>query len=162
MDVDSQIEPMECDEIQADETFENRDLAFITHWRLATEHFEMSFYGRNMSEINKIEVPCAHFFLTNTTNTPPRQHRLGKTFSAKNLSGSDSDTTYPVFFSWFGPSAQNAAHPRALHSCTVDRGIKHFPITNFHPYHAVPAICPTPQLQRSARFLAGTSFQTVG
>jgi hypothetical protein len=42
MDVDSEIEPMECDEIQADETFENRDLAFITHWRLATEHFEMS------------------------------------------------------------------------------------------------------------------------
>jgi hypothetical protein len=32
MDVDSQIEPMECDEIQADETFENRDLACITHF----------------------------------------------------------------------------------------------------------------------------------
>jgi hypothetical protein len=35
-DVDSEIKPMECDEIQADETFENRDLAFITHWHLAT------------------------------------------------------------------------------------------------------------------------------
>jgi hypothetical protein len=45
-----------------------------------------------------MQVPCAHFFLTNPTNTPPRQHRLGKTFSAKNLSGSDSDTTYPDFF----------------------------------------------------------------
>jgi hypothetical protein len=45
-----------------------------------------------------MQVPCAHFFLTNPTNTPPRQHRLGKTFSAKNFSGSDSDTTYPVFF----------------------------------------------------------------
>jgi hypothetical protein len=45
-----------------------------------------------------MQVPCAHFFLTNPTNTPPRQHRLGKTFSAKNLSGSDSDTTYPIFF----------------------------------------------------------------
>jgi hypothetical protein len=44
-----------------------------------------------------MQVPCAHFFLTNPTNTPPRQHRLGKTFSAKNLSGSDSDTNYPVF-----------------------------------------------------------------
>jgi hypothetical protein len=42
MDVDSEIEPMECDEIQADETFENRNLTFITHWRLATEHFEKS------------------------------------------------------------------------------------------------------------------------
>jgi hypothetical protein len=31
MDVDSEIEPMECNKIQADETFENRDLAFITH-----------------------------------------------------------------------------------------------------------------------------------
>jgi hypothetical protein len=41
VDVDSEI-LMECDEIQADETFENRDLAFITHWRLATEHFEKS------------------------------------------------------------------------------------------------------------------------
>jgi hypothetical protein len=45
-----------------------------------------------------MQVPCAHFFLTNPTNTPPRQHRLGKTFSSKNLSGSDSDTTYPDFF----------------------------------------------------------------
>jgi hypothetical protein len=45
-----------------------------------------------------MQVPGAHFFLTNPTNTPPRQHRLGKTFSAKNLSGSDSDTTYPIFF----------------------------------------------------------------
>jgi hypothetical protein len=43
MDVDSEIELMECDKIPADETFENRDLAFITHWRLATEHFEKSF-----------------------------------------------------------------------------------------------------------------------
>jgi hypothetical protein len=40
MDVDIEKEPMECDEIQADETFKNRDLAFITHWGLATEHFE--------------------------------------------------------------------------------------------------------------------------
>jgi hypothetical protein len=40
-----------------------------------------------------MQVPCAHFFLTNPTNNPPRQHRLGKTFSAKNLRGSDSDTT---------------------------------------------------------------------
>jgi hypothetical protein len=51
-----------------------------------------------------MQFPCAHFFLTNPTNTPPGQHRLGKTFSAKNLSGSDSDTTYPVFVfvKWFG------------------------------------------------------------
>jgi hypothetical protein len=45
-----------------------------------------------------MQVPCAHFSLTNPTNTPPQQHRLGKTFSAQNLSGSDSDTTYPDFF----------------------------------------------------------------
>jgi hypothetical protein len=31
MDVGSEIELMECGEIQTDETFENRDLAFITH-----------------------------------------------------------------------------------------------------------------------------------
>jgi hypothetical protein len=49
MDVDIQIHPMECDEIQAYETFENRDLAFITHWRLATEHFEKLFYGNKLS-----------------------------------------------------------------------------------------------------------------
>jgi hypothetical protein len=36
MDVESEIEPMECDEKQADETFENRDLAFIIHWRTAS------------------------------------------------------------------------------------------------------------------------------
>ena len=36
---------MECYEIQADETFENQDLTFIIHWRLAPEHFEKSFYG---------------------------------------------------------------------------------------------------------------------
>jgi hypothetical protein len=48
-----------------------------------------------------MQVPCAHFFLTNPRNTPPRQHRLGKTFSAKNLSGSDSDTTYPDFSTQF-------------------------------------------------------------
>jgi hypothetical protein len=36
---------MECHEIPADETFENRDLAFITHWHLATEHFEKPFYA---------------------------------------------------------------------------------------------------------------------
>jgi hypothetical protein len=29
-------------------TFENRDLAFITHWRLATDHFEKSFYGNKL------------------------------------------------------------------------------------------------------------------
>ena len=34
--VDSEIRVMECYEIQADETFENRNLAFITYWRLAT------------------------------------------------------------------------------------------------------------------------------
>jgi hypothetical protein len=34
MDADSEIEPMECDEMQANETF---DLEFKTHWRLATE-----------------------------------------------------------------------------------------------------------------------------
>jgi hypothetical protein len=48
MDVYNEIEPMECDEIHADERFENRDLAFITHWRLATEHFEKSFYGNKL------------------------------------------------------------------------------------------------------------------
>jgi hypothetical protein len=42
MNVDSEIEPMECDEMPADETFENRDLAFRTRWRPATEHFEKS------------------------------------------------------------------------------------------------------------------------
>jgi hypothetical protein len=51
-----------------------------------------------------MQVPCAHFFLTNPTNNPPRQHRLGKTFSTKNLSGSDSDTTYPDFFLIHGKS----------------------------------------------------------
>ena len=30
------------------ETFENRDLAFITHWHRATEHFEKSFYGNKL------------------------------------------------------------------------------------------------------------------
>jgi hypothetical protein len=53
MDVDSEIEPMECDDIQADETFENRDLAFIAHWLLATEHCEKSFYG------NKLGFVCS-------------------------------------------------------------------------------------------------------
>jgi hypothetical protein len=56
-----------------------------------------------------MQVPCAHFFLTNPTNTPPRQHRLGKTFSTKNLSGSDSDTTYPDFFFY------KELQPSALH-----------------------------------------------
>jgi hypothetical protein len=42
------IEPTEYDEIKADETFENRDFALITHWRLATEHFEKSFYGNTL------------------------------------------------------------------------------------------------------------------
>jgi hypothetical protein len=53
MDDDSKIETMECDEIQADETFENRNLAVITRWRLATEHFEKSFCG------NKLDFVCA-------------------------------------------------------------------------------------------------------
>jgi phage/plasmid primase-like uncharacterized protein len=48
MDVDSEIEPMECNEIQADETFGNRDLVFITHWRLATGHFQKAFYGNKL------------------------------------------------------------------------------------------------------------------
>ena len=46
--VDSEIELMECYEIQADETFENRDLAFITHWHLVTDLFGKSFYGNKL------------------------------------------------------------------------------------------------------------------
>ena len=36
------------DRCYADEKFENQDLSFITHWRLATEHFEKSFYGNKL------------------------------------------------------------------------------------------------------------------
>jgi hypothetical protein len=38
---------------QAEETFENRALAFIALWRLAVEHFEKSCYG------NKLGFVCA-------------------------------------------------------------------------------------------------------
>jgi hypothetical protein len=48
MDVGSEIEPMGSDEIQTDETFENRDLVLITHWRLVMKHFEKSFYGNKL------------------------------------------------------------------------------------------------------------------
>jgi hypothetical protein len=52
IDVDSETGPMECGEKQADDTFENRVLAYITHWRLATEHFGKSFY------CNKLRFVC--------------------------------------------------------------------------------------------------------
>jgi hypothetical protein len=67
MDVDSEIEPMECEDIQVDETFENRDLAFITHRRLATEHFEKSFHGNKLSFICGI---CDRIWFQNYVKRP--------------------------------------------------------------------------------------------
>jgi hypothetical protein len=67
MDVNNEIEPMECVEIQADETFENLDLAFITHWRLATEHFEKSFYGNKLGFVCGI---CDRIWFQNDFKRP--------------------------------------------------------------------------------------------
>jgi hypothetical protein len=50
---------MERNGIQADEMFENRDLAFITHWRLTTEHFEKSFYSNKLGFVCGV---CGHIW----------------------------------------------------------------------------------------------------